>query len=104
VNGASDNGKGKGKGKGKAEEQGPPSKPILAFSWGTSLRVIRIEEAKVKQMMKNAKTGKEREVEIGAIDYREVVSWNAEEEILGVQWLSSQVGLSSPLFPRYARF
>jgi hypothetical protein len=86
------NGKSKGKGKGKTEEeQGPPTAPVLAFSWGNVLKVIRIEEVRVKQVMKNAKTGKEREVEVGAVDYRDVVSWTAEEEILAVQWLSPQV-------------
>ncbi|KXN92455.1 hypothetical protein AN958_08014, partial [Leucoagaricus sp. SymC.cos] len=80
----------KDKGKGKAEEQGIPTAPVLAFSWGNVLKVIRIEEAKIKQVLKNAKTGKEREVEVGAVDYRDVVSWTAEEEILAVQWLNPQ--------------
>lgn len=79
-----------GKGKGKAEEQGPSTPPVLAFSWGNVLKVIRIEEVKVKQVVKNAKTGKEREVEVGAVDYRDVLSWDSEEEILGLQWLNPQ--------------
>ncbi|KAJ3575088.1 hypothetical protein NP233_g1320 [Leucocoprinus birnbaumii] len=81
---------GKGKGKNKVEEQGTPTPPVLAFSWGDVLKVIRIEEVKVKQVLKNAKTGKEREVEVGAVDYRDVLSWSAEDEILGLQWLNPQ--------------
>lgn len=82
----------KGKGKEKIDETtGPPTAPVLAFSWGNALRVIKIEEVKVKQVLKNAKTGKEREVEVGAIVYKDMLSWTAEEEILAIQWLNAQV-------------
>lgn len=86
------NGGTKQKGRSGKEGQEPPTAPVMAFSWGNTLRVVKIEEVKVKQVLKNAKTGKEREVEIGAIDYQNVLSWTAEEEILAIQWLNPQVG------------
>jgi hypothetical protein len=73
------------------EEQGTPTAPILAFSWGHSLRVVRIEEVRIRQVLKNVKTGREKESEVGAIDYQSMLSWAAEEEILAMQWLNSQV-------------
>ncbi|XP_006461129.1 hypothetical protein AGABI2DRAFT_221648 [Agaricus bisporus var. bisporus H97] len=57
----------------KEEGQGPPTAPVLAFSWGHSLRVVKIEES-----------------EVGAINYQSMLSWTAEEEILAMQWLNSQ--------------
>ncbi|KAF9450435.1 hypothetical protein P691DRAFT_810376 [Macrolepiota fuliginosa MF-IS2] len=83
-------GKRKGKGKDGSDPAGSPTTPMLAFSWGNALRVIRAEEVKVKQTFKNAKTGKEREVEVGAIVYQDVLSWTAEDEILAIQWLNAQ--------------
>lgn len=85
-------------GKGKAKEEdvmGPSMAPTLAFSWGSRLRIIRIEEARVKQILKNPKTGKEKEVEVGAISYQDVVSWTSQEDILAIQWLNAQVNLSN---------
>jgi hypothetical protein len=73
------------------EEQGPPTAPVLAFSWGHSLRVVKVEEVRIRQVVKNVKTGKEKESEVGAIDYQNILLWTAEEEILAMQWLNSQV-------------
>lgn len=75
----------------KEEGQGPPTAPVLAFSWGHSLRVVKIEEVRIRQVFKSAKSGRERESEVGAINYQSMLSWTAEEEILAMQWLNSQV-------------
>lgn len=96
INKTSRDGKGKKKGKGKGGEQEIPTPPVLAFAWGNVLKMIEVEEVKVRQILKNAKTGKESEVEVGAIDYKDALSWTAEEEILGLQWLNSEVSFSVP--------
>ena len=74
----------------KPEPRG--TKPILVFSWGKELNLIRISEKKVMQPVKNAKTGKISEVEFGAIVIEEVSTWTADEVILAVRWLNANVG------------
>ena len=65
--------------------------PVLIFSWGNQFHLIRISEKKITQSIKNAKTGKISEVELGAIVIEEVSSWTADEGILAVRWLSANV-------------
>jgi len=88
--------KGKVKGKGKGGEQGSPTPPLLAFALGKLLKIIEVEEVKVQQVSKNAKTGQVGELEVGAIDYKDVLSWTAKEEILGLQWLNFEVNFPYP--------
>jgi len=84
-------GDGNVKEKGKIGEQGISTPPMLAFAWGKFLKIIEVEEVKVQQVLKNAKTEKVSELEVGAIDYKDVLSWTAKEEILGLQWLNFEV-------------
>ena len=83
--------------------ENPPSKdrskleargtmPVLIFSWGNQFHLIRVSEKKVMQPVKNAKTGKISQVELGAIVIQEVSTWNADEVILATRWLSANVG------------
>ena len=83
--------------------ENPPSKdrwkleatgtmPMLIFSWGKQLHLIRVSEKKIMQPVKNAKTGKISEVEVGAIVIQEVSMWTADEVVLAVRWLSANVG------------
>lgn len=65
--------------------------PILAYSWGTSLHFLTVSENKFKQVVKNEKTGKTAEVDVGAISYENVGSWTADENILAMQWLNHKV-------------
>lgn len=69
--------------------------PMLIFSWGKQLNLIRVSEKKVTQSVKNPKTGKFSEVEFGAILIEEVSTWTADEVVLAVRWLSANVGFVS---------
>ena len=73
--------------------------PMLIFSWGKQLHLIRVSETKIMQSIKSAKTGKISEVEVGAIVIQEDSTWNSDEAIIAVRWLSANVGSSfiSPL-------
>ena len=64
---------------------------MLIFSWGKQLNLIRVSEKKIMQPVKNAKTGKISEVEIGAIVLEEVSTWTTDEAILATRWLSANV-------------
>ncbi|KAJ7287486.1 Golgi CORVET complex core vacuolar protein 8-domain-containing protein [Mycena rebaudengoi] len=80
ANGASANGK-------------PPaaaqSAPVLAYSWGNTLHLIRVSESRVKQLARNARTGKTSEIDVGRIEHTAAGSWAAEDDILAVQWLNA---------------
>jgi hypothetical protein len=66
--------------------------PMLIFSWGSQFHLIRVSEKKITQPVKNAKTGKISEVEVGAIVIEEVSTWTADEVVLAARWLSANVG------------
>lgn len=74
-------------------KQGPEgTMPMLIFSWGKLFHFIRISEKKIIQSVKNVKTGKISEVEIGVIVIEEVSTWTADEVVLAVRWLNANVG------------
>ncbi|KAG6911131.1 hypothetical protein DXG01_003871 [Tephrocybe rancida] len=65
--------------------------PMLVFTWGHSLRLIRVDEFKSRETTRNSRTGKQIEVEVGRIIYQDAGHWSAESNILAVQWLNAQV-------------
>ena len=65
---------------------------MLIFSWGKQFHLIWVSEKKVMQPIKNAKTGKISEVEVGAIVIQEVSTWDGDEAVLAIRWLSANVG------------
>ena len=67
------------------------STPKLAFTWGNHLHFIEVFETKTKQMAKNSRTGKQHEVDVGVITYKSTGKWDAEEDILALQWLNVNV-------------
>lgn len=69
-----------------------PTIPMLIYSWGSSLHLLRVSEAKVKQTLRNPRTGKSSEVEMGTIVFEEVGKWKADDAVLAVQWLNTNVG------------
>lgn len=80
---------GKQKGKGWSSESSVA--PMLAFTWGTSLRLVRVSESKVMGPAKNVKSSGI-EVEVGTIVYELVRKWIMEDDIISVQWLNVNVG------------
>ncbi|KAJ7188186.1 Golgi CORVET complex core vacuolar protein 8-domain-containing protein [Mycena filopes] len=81
VNGAS--------GSGKAPPAIEPSAPVLAYTWGNTLHLLRVLESRTKQVVRNSRTGKTNEVEVGRIVHVTAGKWVAEDHILAVQWLNA---------------
>ncbi|KAH8107891.1 Golgi CORVET complex core vacuolar protein 8-domain-containing protein [Cristinia sonorae] len=66
-----------------------PLAPVLAYSWGNTLRLIRVFETRVTEKVKNPKNGKISTVESGRIVFEEGGHWNTEGDILLLQWLNA---------------
>ena len=59
--------------------------PMLVYSWGNVMNLIRVSETKVVQRSKNARTGKVVEVEVGRITFEEAGRWKSGEAYLGLK-------------------
>ena len=70
------------------------STPMLAYSWGSSLHIVKVAESKIKQAVKNPTTGKATEVEVGTLIYERFGQWSADDDIISVQWLNANVRFS----------
>ncbi|KAH7914153.1 Golgi CORVET complex core vacuolar protein 8-domain-containing protein [Hygrophoropsis aurantiaca] len=66
----------------------PPTHPILTYSWGNTIHLVRVSETKIKQSVASSRTGKVNEVEVGTLVFEEIGGWNTEDDILAIQWLS----------------
>ncbi|KAF7288694.1 Lateendosome to vacuole transport-family protein [Mycena chlorophos] len=67
----------------------PSSSPVLAYAWGDTMYLLRVSEVRSKQLLRNSRTGKNNEVEVGRIVHESAGKWVASEDILVVQWLNS---------------
>lgn len=67
--------------------------PMLAYSWGSSLHIVKVAESRIKQVVKNSTTGKATEIEVGTLNYERFGQWSADDDIISVQWLNVDVGL-----------
>ncbi|KAJ7770202.1 Golgi CORVET complex core vacuolar protein 8-domain-containing protein [Mycena maculata] len=76
-------------GAGKPPAAPEPNAPVLAYSWGNTLHLLRVSEARTKQLARNSRTGKTSEIEVGRIIYAAAGKWVAEDHILAVQWLNA---------------
>ncbi|KAJ7045563.1 Golgi CORVET complex core vacuolar protein 8-domain-containing protein [Mycena alexandri] len=76
-------------GNGKAPPAVEPSAPVLAYTWGNTLHLLRVSESRTKQLARNSRTGKSSEVEVGRIMHSAAGKWVAEDHILAVQWLNA---------------
>ncbi|KAG6832591.1 hypothetical protein H0H92_014427 [Tricholoma furcatifolium] len=65
--------------------------PLLAFTWGCALRLIRVNESRATETMRNSRTGKKIEAEVGRISYEDIGRWTSDENILAAQWLNVNV-------------
>lgn len=74
------------------EDLSTPTTPLLLYSWGHSLHLLRVSEAKVKQTIRSPRTGKLGEVEIGTILFEDAGKWSVEDDVLAAQWLNTNVG------------
>lgn len=67
--------------------------PLLVYTWGNSVHLIRITEVKIKQVTRSSQNKKAKSVEVGTIVHEEVCKWSTQEDVLSIQWLNSDVGL-----------
>ncbi|KAJ7462355.1 Golgi CORVET complex core vacuolar protein 8-domain-containing protein [Mycena galericulata] len=74
---------------GKPPAAPEPSAPVLAYSWGNTLHLLRVTELRTKQLVRNSRTGKTSEIDLGRIVYNAAGKWVAEDHILAVQWLNA---------------
>ncbi|KAH7874770.1 Golgi CORVET complex core vacuolar protein 8-domain-containing protein [Lentinula edodes] len=65
-----------------------PTTPLLACSWGRVMHILRVFESRSRQLVRNPKTGKSIEHEVGSITYLNAGKWTADEDILAIQWLN----------------
>ncbi|KAF5370704.1 hypothetical protein D9758_002023 [Tetrapyrgos nigripes] len=63
--------------------------PTLAYSWGCSMHIIRVFESRSTQTVRNSRTGRTSELEVGTVAYEDVCKWSAEDDILALQWLNA---------------
>ncbi|KAG1752980.1 Golgi CORVET complex core vacuolar protein 8-domain-containing protein [Suillus lakei] len=66
----------------------PPTHPVLSYSWGSHVYLLRVYEQKTKQTVSNTRTGKTNEVEVGALVFEEVGKWMMDDAVLAIQWLN----------------
>lgn len=69
--------------------------PILAYSWGKHVRLVRVSETKVKQIVSTHQSKKTRQVEFGTLVFEDFAKWTADDAVLVLQWLNANV--SQPL-------
>jgi hypothetical protein len=74
----------------------PPTHPVLSYSWGSHVYLLRIYEQKTKQAVSNIRTGKISEVEVGTLVFEEAGKWTMDDAVLAIQWLN--VNVSSPWY------
>ncbi|KAF8630633.1 hypothetical protein AX15_002784 [Amanita polypyramis BW_CC] len=80
-----------------SEETDIAADPVLVYTWGNSIHLIKVTETKTKQAVHHGQKGKVKSVVIGMIVYEEVCKYSIQEDVLSVQWLNSnQIILFTP--------
>ncbi|KAF8134645.1 Golgi CORVET complex core vacuolar protein 8-domain-containing protein [Boletus edulis] len=62
--------------------------PTLAYSWGRSIRLLRVSETMVKRSVLNPRTNKTREVDTGTLVFEDAGNWTVNDAIVALQWLN----------------
>ena len=78
--------------KGKKEPAIEPTIPMLVYSWGPTLNLLRVSEIKVKETIVDSRTNKSTSVEVGRLTFQEAAKWSAQDDVLAIQWLNANVG------------
>lgn len=68
--------------------QRTPTHPVLSYSWGSHVYLLRVHEQKIKQIVSNNRTGKMSEIEVGTLVFEEAGKWMMDDAVLAIQWLS----------------
>lgn len=74
------------------DEAAPATTPILVYTWGNSLRLLKVTEVRGKETVRNTRTGKTTEMEVGRMAFEDAGRWAAPSDILASQWLNANVG------------
>ncbi|EJD02930.1 lateendosome to vacuole transport-family protein [Fomitiporia mediterranea MF3/22] len=64
------------------------SLPLLAYSWGSTLYILRVSESRILQTVRNEKTGKIEKVDTGKVNFEDHGLLNLRSDILAIQWLN----------------
>lgn len=69
------------------------SAPVLAFSWGRIIRLMRAREDVVRQTIEDKKIGggKKKTVNVGQAVFDDGQEWRLDEDVLALQWLNTTV-------------
>ena len=74
------------------DEATPATTPILVYTWGNSLRLLKVTEVRGRETVRNPRTGKTTEMEVGRMAFEDAGRWAAPSDILASQWLNANVG------------
>ncbi|KAG8907929.1 Vacuolar protein sorting-associated protein 8 [Tulasnella sp. 403] len=66
------------------------SSPILAYSWGRSIRLLKAREEIIQRMVEDTKAGngKKKVANVGQVAFDDVAFWSADENVMAMQWLN----------------
>lgn len=65
--------------------------PLLAYSWGRNLSILRVSESRVKRKVLNKRTGKTENVDTGKVNFDDHGSMTFSSNILAIQWINMNV-------------
>ncbi|TRM69880.1 Golgi CORVET complex core vacuolar protein 8-domain-containing protein [Schizophyllum amplum] len=71
------------------DDGSPPTTPILVYTWGNSLRLLKVNEVRGKEIVRNSRSGKSAEIEVGRMVFEDAGRWAAPSDILVAQWLNA---------------
>ncbi|KAI6134537.1 Golgi CORVET complex core vacuolar protein 8-domain-containing protein [Pisolithus croceorrhizus] len=73
---------------GKKDDISEPTSPVIAYSWGKVVQIMRVSETKIKQVATNSRTGKKREIDVGTLVFQNRGKWVGDDTVLALQWLN----------------
>ncbi|KAA1473911.1 hypothetical protein DENSPDRAFT_780906 [Dentipellis sp. KUC8613] len=75
----------------KGAKSPPPDAtvPMLVYSWGNVLTLLRVSESKTIEKAVNQRNGKTTDVEVGHLTFEEGPKWSAQDDVLAIQWLNA---------------
>ncbi|KAF8513125.1 Golgi CORVET complex core vacuolar protein 8-domain-containing protein [Hysterangium stoloniferum] len=71
------------------QPKGLGTHPVLAYSWGREIYLLRISETRVQQKVKSSKTPEKFTiVDVGKLEFEEVLRWSTDVDYWAIQWLN----------------
>ncbi|KAI6166140.1 Golgi CORVET complex core vacuolar protein 8-domain-containing protein [Pisolithus thermaeus] len=72
----------------KKNDIGESTSPVIAYSWGKVVQIMRVSETKIKQVATSSRTGKKREIDVGTLVFQNRGKWVGDDAVLALQWLN----------------